>query len=163
MEKRTSGRREELEGVFIILDRGSSGVCCLTVCPVCLRNVLTKEDAIKVVRMHPNLRKIDRFFGRKGLRWNTSFLYVTRFTMWGKEIKEYWPIFSPICSSCYRFFINPVNLPDKERRKELILKIKLDVDRNISWLVDNLPWKIYSLMSDGTLIPGKELKKGEVW
>jgi len=160
-------KKEVLNGVFIVLDRGVDGVCCLTVCPGCLRNVLTKEDAIKVVRMFPNWRRIDKFFGGRGLKWNISFLRVTRLTMRGRKIKEYyWPVISPFCSSCCRFLVNTGNLPDKERRKELLWKIKVDVNRNISWLIDNLPWKIYGLMDDGTLKPAtqvKEIRGGKVW
>ena len=108
-------KREGLAGCFIFLDCGD-GVGCLTVCPLCLRNILTEEDALHIVRISleidrpPNGRrvlnynKVDRFFGRKRLCWTITRFYFTRIKMGRRKRIETHKcfVFALICRACIR-------------------------------------------------------------
>ena len=46
-------------------------------------------------------------------------------------------------------------------REKYIEKMRKEVERNASWLIDSSQWKIYGLCPDGTIVQATGIRRGE--
>ena len=142
--------------VFMDWEWRKEGWSCSTVCPMCLKRVLTEKEVRRIARMgyFYGERKVEEYLLKRKM---PCLVYVDRLPKLrmepeiGIERVMEWPVIFPLCGSCLSFL--------KKHRMIIYagkwLLLPKEVEENMSWLSNNLPRKFYILYKDGTVVSPK--------
>ena len=140
-----------MEGELLILEIDHARIACSTVCPSCLKNILSRkegEELIKITLRYRNifkiLKEIDNFFMKTEKYWiSTSPSCEVRVGNYRIFTRLPWIVIFPLCESCGKPVMKRIGMRE--------------IHRNMIWLLSNLKRKVYTVGDNDVLI--QERKK----
>jgi len=142
--------------VFMDWEWNKEGWCCSTVCPMCLKRVLTEKEARRIARMgyYYGVGRVTEYLRKRKIPY---IIYVEpipklKLSLDPVEVKVekklLWPIVFPLCRSCGHFLA-------RYEKTNFIKEMEREVCANAGWLIRNLPERVYILFKDGTVVSPK--------